>query len=145
MRHTRAEFIVNLFVALKEVLSELIEHAEVRTIIEDIIKFLRGETEFDLNRQYIKMKYLFRGFAIKAWKGSNLNSAKYTECNRILIQDCVKYCKEYWDDRNKKMQDEVVQRERVILWCNNKKRIAIQSEKICQREKCEYRNKHNRA
>ena len=46
---TRAEFIINLFLDLKEVQSKSIKNTEIRTIIKGIRKLLRGEIDFKLN------------------------------------------------------------------------------------------------
>ena len=46
---TRAEFIINLFLELKEVQSKSIKNTEIRTIIKGIRKLLRGEIDFKLN------------------------------------------------------------------------------------------------
>ena len=54
-------------------------------MISNIQKFLREEgDDFKTNQHVISMKYLFRGFTIKAWIGSNFSvtaNDKYIKCN----------------------------------------------------------------
>ena len=50
--------------------------------------------DFETNQQVIGMKYLFRGFSVKEWKGTEFGGNKYTPYNRIVNQHCMTYyCK----------------------------------------------------
>ena len=56
-----------------------VKDEELRTLIEDIRKFMREDLEyFETNQQVIGMKHLFRGFSIKAWKGTEFGGNKHT-------------------------------------------------------------------
>ena len=51
----------------KKMQVEGVTDEEIRTLIEDIKKMLREDLlEFETNQQVIRMKWLFRGFSIKA-------------------------------------------------------------------------------
>ena len=74
---------------------------EVRQIIEDIRKFLYNrEEEYKTNQFVLGMKYLFRGFAIRAQMGSNFNINQYTDYNSVLIKYCIEYYRLCWEHRN---------------------------------------------
>ena len=63
----RVEFIVEIYKDLKTVQSEVISNTELRMIVNNIRKFLRGvtdEDEYEMNQYKIGIKYLFRGFVV---------------------------------------------------------------------------------
>ena len=62
----------------------------------------------------IGMKHVFRGFSIKAWKGTDFSGNKHITYNRIVNQHCMNYYCKFWKDKNETMHDEVVQRKRVV-------------------------------
>ena len=70
--------------------------------------------DFETNQQVIGMKYLFRGFSIKAWKRTNVDENKHTTCNRIVNQHCMNYYYKCWKDRNEKLHDKELQKKRLI-------------------------------
>ena len=55
--------------------------------------------DFETNQQPIVMKYLFRGFLIKAWKPTEFSGDKHTRCNKIVNHHCMNYYCKYWKDR----------------------------------------------
>ena len=64
----RAEFILELHKDMKKIQVEGKLDKEVRSLIEDIRKHLREDTEdLETNHQLIGMRYLFHIFSIKAW------------------------------------------------------------------------------
>ena len=98
-----------------------VTYKELRTLIEDIRKFMRKYLNvFETNQQVIVMKYLFRGFSMEAWKGIEFSRNKHTCYNKIVNQNCMNYYYKYWKDRNEKLHDEIVQRKIIIEWQQNK-------------------------
>ena len=69
--------------------------AELRLLINDVIKFMReDEDDYETNKQIVVMKHLFRGIYVKAWEGSQEDKKKYTNLNRIVNQHLMAcYCK----------------------------------------------------
>ena len=64
----------------------------LRTLIEDIRKFMREDFEdFETNQQVIGMKYLFRGFSIKVWRGTEFGCNKHKAYDVIVNQHCMNY------------------------------------------------------
>ena len=49
------------------------------------------------------MKYLFRGFSIRVWTGTNFSITKYIGYNRIINKQYIEYYRQYWIDRNEKL------------------------------------------
>ena len=48
-------------------------------------KFMREDLDdFETNQQVIVMKYLFRGFLMKVWKGTECGGNKHTAHNVIV-------------------------------------------------------------
>ena len=100
-----------------------LEYDDVFDMIEDILVYLdKGdEEEYITNQHLIGMKFLFRGFSIKVWKGTNFAEGKYKYVNKILVKHCVQFYKECWDHRNEIKHDPQAQRERAIKWYRNMK------------------------
>ena len=90
-------------------------------MIEDILIYFNDEDEeeYTTNQHMVGMKYLFRGFIVKTWKGVNLSTNMYKILNKIVVYHCVMYYKKCWDHRNKAYHNEAIQRERVIKWYRN--------------------------
>ena len=66
----------------------------LRSMINNIQKYLRGNEdndEYEANQYFVGMKYLFRGFAIKNWYGTNFSSNIFVEYNRIVIKYCMNF------------------------------------------------------
>ena len=76
------------------------------------------------------MQYLFRGFMIQVWFGTNFSEIKYHDCNCVLAREYTKYYHKYWQHRNDAYHDEAKQRERILTWYNNEKSNALQSRHI---------------
>ena len=77
-------------------------------MINNIRKYLRSEDDFKINQFGIGMKYLFRGFSIKVWTGTNFSIAennKYVESNRIINKYCMEFYRLCWEDRNQKLHN----------------------------------------
>ena len=101
----------------------------MRSFISDIRKFLRqSEEDYETNQGSIGMKYLFRGFIIKVQTGVNFSQTKYVDCNHIIVKHYLLYYSYCWEDRNNKLHDRVMQRERVVNWYEKEKRKARQSQ-----------------
>ena len=62
------------------------------------------------NQQVIGIKYLFRGFSIKEWKGTGSDGNKHTTYNRLVNQHCMEYYCKCWKDMHEKIHNETVQR-----------------------------------
>ena len=76
---TWADFILQLHEDIKKVQVPEVTEEELRALIEEIRNFIREDLEyFETNQQVIGMKYLIRGFSIKAWKGTEFGSNKHT-------------------------------------------------------------------
>ena len=65
------------------------------------------------------MKFLFRGFSIKAWSGKDFSDNKHTAYDRIINQHCMNYNCKCQKDRNEKLYDEDLQRKRITEWQKN--------------------------
>ena len=73
------------------------------------------------------MKYLFHGFIIKVQTGLNFSQNKYIDCNHMIVKYCLLYYRYCWEDRNEKLHNREVQRERIISQYRNKLDKAKQS------------------
>ena len=89
---------------MKDLLSNLVKNKpkrihqdEILDIIEDILRYFdsKEEEEYETNQYIIGMRYLFRGYAVKSWKGINFAYNNYTKLNKILIKHCIYYYKKY--------------------------------------------------
>lgn len=69
---------------MKEKLNDANEN-DALDMIEDTLRCLNEDEldEFDTNQRFIRMRNLFRGFAVKVWKGINFNYAKYHALNKV--------------------------------------------------------------
>ena len=86
--------------------------------MEDILRYLDREEieEYETNQEMIGIVSLFRGYAVKVWKGIDFSSRKYHCLNKILIEHCVLYYKKCWDHRNKVLHDEGKQKQCALEW-----------------------------
>ena len=68
-------------------------------MIEDILIYFddEDEEEYTTNQHMVGMKYLFRGFIVKTWKGANLSTNMYKILNKIVVYHCIMYYKKCWD------------------------------------------------
>ena len=58
---------------------------ELRALVNDIMKYLRGEdNDFEMNQVKLRIKYAFRGIIIWSEMGTNFSISKYTDMNRII-------------------------------------------------------------
>jgi len=71
---------------------------EIFEMIKDILRYLENkeDEEYETNQALMEMQHLFRGYAIKVWKGSNFNQIKYHSLNKILVKYCVLYYTKFW-------------------------------------------------
>ena len=78
-------------------------------MLEDIVTFFDNgeeeEDEFEICQQYIGMKELFRGYVVRNQKEANFNTTKYTELNKILVQNTVLFYNKCWLYRNEQYQN----------------------------------------
>ena len=91
----QAEFALALCEDLKKKQKVDVTDSQLRLLINDIRKFMReDEDDYETNQEIIGIKYFFRGFSIKARKGTHEDKKKYTNLNRIVNQHCMAYyCK----------------------------------------------------
>ena len=101
-----AEFIFQLHEDLKRMQVPGVTHEELRTLIEEILKLMREDLEdYETNQQVIGMNHVFRGFSIKAWKGTKFRVNEHIGWNTIVNQHCLNhYCK-CWKYRNDELHD----------------------------------------
>ena len=79
-----------------------LECDDVFDIIEGMLVYLEksDKDKHDTNQYFIGMKYLFQGFPVKVWKGTNFAEGEYKKMNKIFARHCINYYKECWDHRN---------------------------------------------
>ena len=97
------KFIVDLYKELKEIQIELTTNEMLRSMINDIRKYLKGNEdndEYETNQYFVGIKYLFRRFAIKNWYGTDFSSNMFVEYNRIMIKHCMNFYVTCWYYRN---------------------------------------------
>ena len=126
------KFIVNIYSELKQVQLDLISNEEIRSFIGD------NET----NQESLSIKYFFCRFIIKVWTRLIFSQNKYVDYNQIIIKYCILYYRYCWKDRNEKLHDREIQRERVINWYKKEREIAKQSQYL-QVQKYGEQNKVN--
>ena len=87
---------------MKKIQLEEVLNKELRAMINDIRRFLKQEEkEMEINQMVIGMKYLFRGFVIKKWSGTDFSfSMKYIELNKVVIVHYMNFYLKCWEDRN---------------------------------------------
>ena len=63
------------------------ENEELRTFINNIRKFMKGEEEpeYETNQGDLGIKWIFRGIVVNAQFGVNFSITKYAEYNKIII------------------------------------------------------------
>ena len=68
-----------------------VDSEEILSFAEDILRYLENEEneEYETNQYLIGMKKLFRGHAVKSWKGVDFSTIKYKEANKIVAVKCV--------------------------------------------------------
>ena len=117
-KHFCQQFIIDLVNDLMKEKPEQCPYNDLFDLTEDILIYLENgeEEEYTTNQQMIGMRYLFRGFIVKTWKGVNFTEKKYRNLNKIVMHHCVIYYKKCWDHRNKSYHDEAIQRQRVLKW-----------------------------
>ena len=55
---------------------------QLRLLMNDIRKFMREDADdHETNQQIIGMEHLFRGFSVKAWKGTQIDEKRQTKPN----------------------------------------------------------------
>ena len=79
-------------------------------IVKDIKNYLNDQSEIKINQQYIRMKYLFQGYIIKAWHRMNFGTTKYYYHNKIIIRICIEFYAECWKHRNEVLHKPELQR-----------------------------------
>ena len=130
VRHMQREFIKNLTIDLVKENKARIDEEKILNLIEDIVVYFEDgdEDEYESSQQHVGMKNLFRGFIVKDWEGANFNCVKYSQLNKIVIVNAVKFCNQCWKHRNEEFHNEEKQRVRMINWYNNLKRKVEQDE-----------------
>ena len=125
----RTGFILELWKYFKKIKVVGMSDEELRSLTEDISKYLREETEdLQTNKQVIRMKCLFRGFTIKDWNGVDFSENEHEVCNRIVNQHwIIHYCK-CWKDRNEKLHCKDIQGKRIIEWQKNEQLKALEAQ-----------------
>jgi hypothetical protein len=110
----RKEFIEKLLLAMLKDRDDVSVN-EIMAMCEDIVCYMEAgsEEDYETNQHYVGMKELFRGYVIINWMETDFNSKKYRKLNKILVRQCVHYYNECWKDRNKVMNDDTKQRERL--------------------------------
>ena len=117
-----------MYKELKQVQLELITNEEMRSFINNIRKFLRQSKEdYKTNQSSFGIKHLFRGFVIKVQFGANFSQSKYINCNHMIIKHCMLYYRYCQENRNEKLHNREVQRERIISQYHNELDKAKQS------------------
>ena len=96
--------------------NEQVTKEDMHGIMEDALTcFLnREEEECETTQQFIGMSNLFRGFAVKDWKHTNVNSVKCNDANKTLLKRAKLFyakCQKY---RNEEYYDSEKQRKRFI-------------------------------
>jgi len=117
----RPAFAEDLIETLIKNTSKEVNEDEIFTFVEDIMKYVRNEEEgeYKSNQQYVGMKELFRGYIVKVWFGTQFNSLKYHNLNKIIAKKCVEYYLKCWKERNEEYKNEEKQRQRIINWYRN--------------------------
>ena len=88
-------------------------------MLEDIATFFNNDGEDEehtTSQQCVGIKEIFRGFIVKDWEGSNFNSERFRELNKVLVVNAVLFYKECWTLRNECNNNEEQQRNRVTKW-----------------------------
>ena len=102
---------------------------EINSIIQDIRRYLVNKVDgLETNQQYIRMKALFCRYPIIAQFGTNFQTTKYQESNKILIKLCINYYEKYWKYRNQMMHDNNKQKERIRKWYDTEYQVVLESE-----------------
>ena len=111
----RREFIRQLVVELVKAKPRDISEDLIKSFVEDILRYLENkeDEEYEMNQHLIRMKELFRGYLVVVWQGTNINSDKYRELNKIVVRKYVEFYIKYWKYRNELYHDEEKQRERI--------------------------------
>ena len=114
----RKEFIKTLIKEMLQKFSTDIDQDEILSLIEDILKYLESDDsdEYETNQGIIGIQYIFRGYIVKAWTGSNFSQDKYHKLNKIAVRLCIEHYYNCWIDRNKSFHDEEYQKERIMQW-----------------------------
>ena len=102
-------------------------------MLEDIAIFFNNEgeeEEYTTSQQCIGIKEIFRGFIVKDWEGSNFNSERFRELNKVLVVNAVLFYKECWTSRNECNFNEEQQRNRVMKWYEEVKRNVEENEPL---------------
>ena len=118
----RKEFIKDLAKELFKERGADINPDDIADMLEDIAGFLQNDVEeddYETSQQCVGMKEIFRGIAVKDWKGADFNCAKYHKLNKIIVCHSVQYYRKCWLNRNEKSHDEEIQRKRVKEWKKN--------------------------
>lgn len=117
VRSLQREFVKETTEELLKQKNEKVEEETILEMMEDICKFFEGEEdEYETTQQYVGFKALFRGYAVKDWKGADVNCKSYTSLNKILVKRAVLFYGKCWNHRNEICHDEEKQRERLIKW-----------------------------
>ena len=93
-------------------------------MLEDVAIYFdeSEEDEYQTSQQCIGIGEIFRGFIVKDWEGADFHCEKYSELNKILVANAVRFYNECWKDRNEWYFNERKQKERVVKWYHEIKR-----------------------
>ena len=92
-RDFRRKFITKLLVELMKKKPTNIEYEELFDMVEDILIYLEDgdKNKYVTNQHMIGIRFLFRRYIVKAWKGVNFLVSTYRNLNRIVVRHCVIY------------------------------------------------------
>ena len=117
------EFIKNLTIDLFKENKGRIEDDVILNMIKDIVVYFDDgdDEEYESSQQYVGMRKLFRGFIVKDWIAADFNCEQYSELNKIVIVNAVKFYNQCWKHRNREFHNERKQRTRIVNWYKNLK------------------------
>ena len=106
----------NLIIELFHANKGRIEDEVILNLIEDIVVYFDNgeEDEYVSSQQYVGMRELFRGFIVKDWVEADFNCKQYSELNKIVIANAVKFYNQCWKHRNEEFHNERKQRVRMV-------------------------------
>ena len=67
---------------------------------------------------------------MKDWEGSNFNSERFRELNKVLVVNAVLFYKEYWTSGNEFNYNKEQQRNRVMKWYEEVKSDVEENEPL---------------
>ena len=115
LKDKNENFIKKLYLKLKKKNKSGDDEEKIRTILQDILNYLRQNNQYQTNQRQIGFQNLFRGIVVKNWTDHNLDY-KY---NKIIVYETVTHYHTCWKERCSLLHDDTIQRERLVSWHNN--------------------------